>query len=296
MRQADTPSVEVPMERTPASDSFRRHFYPVMSAVIFGVVAALVHLAIDKTAAQWPQLILPAVGFGVLFGIGFMVFRLFGSMDRLFSTMEDLTSIAPRLTYYSVQGKLGQAVLYEEAKKIIANAKREILLLNWSAEETFEEGVRTSRDEYFDDLVVASEHVTYSRVLQSRSYWRNAGAKSIGDTFEESYVRHFRKILAAQVTQRSHDRRETEIVVVPPSIPSTFLIADDNYLIWQLNEVREPKQEGMQWQIRGAIVIHDPGGEIIKQFRATFKRAKGDKPRPLEEADLLKTGRTDDET
>jgi len=121
------------MQRYDVTDRFRRHFIPAMSAVIFGVVAAMAHLALEKTAARWPQLILPAVGFGVLFGIGFMVFRLFDSMDKLFSSMDDLRSIAPRLTYYSVQGKLGRAVLYEEAKKIIASAKREILLLNWSA-------------------------------------------------------------------------------------------------------------------------------------------------------------------
>jgi hypothetical protein len=185
-------------------------------------------------------------------------------------------------------------VLFEEAKKIIAGARREILILNWSAEEAFEEDVRRSRDNYYEHLVECSSRLKYSRVIQAKNYWRDIGAKSIAETFEESYLNHFSAMLMAQEKQRLHGSYSTELFVVPPSIPSTFLIADDNYLIWQLNEVRNPSSTGVpHWQIRGAIVVHDPGGEIIKQFRATFDRAKGERFRPLDSSDLVKAEQSD---
>jgi len=263
-------------------------FYTITSTIIFGVVAALWHLGLEKTATGWPYITLIAAGFVLLIVVAIAAFN-------SASAIHDLQAIAPRFSYYSVHGKLGRAVLYEEAQKIVKAAEREILLLNWSAEETSEKHVKESRDKYFSLLEDKSERLIYSRVIQSRSYWSGGESKSIGESYEESYVAHFRAMLDRQKAQRGRDRHKTELLVVPPTIPSTFLIADDNYLVWQLNEVRNPQPGVTHWQIRGAIVIYDPGGEIIREFRATFERAKGEKPRPLTLDDLSRQSPVNDE-
>ena len=243
----------------------------VLPLAILAIAAAIGDLLLERTASEWPQLTLLIIAFVLLIVIAFMQLN------------------TPTITYYNVYGRQGRSVLFEEAKKIIAGAKREILVLNWSAEEELDDEVRTSRADYYKKLKQCSNNLVYTRVIQSDSFWRTDATDilPIADSFDKSYVDHFREMLAEQSRQQTCGRYTTKLLVVPPRIPSTFLIADDHHLIWQLNQTCDPAAgEPHRWQIRGAIVIHDPVGTVIKQFKHEFERAQS-VHRPLDADDLL---------
>jgi hypothetical protein len=258
----------------------REHMTETVSMIIVATALAIASLVLKEAAMSWPRAVLVAIGYLLLTVLVLLVLRLSAAMT-------ELRAVAPRLTYYDVYGKHGRKLVFEEAQKIVRGAEKAILALNWSAEEHAEPGQEANaRDDYFEELLAKCEHVSYRRVLQADAYWQRTNAPTIGDTFDRGYVEHFRAMLDAKQRHIQEGQSEIDLVVVPPSVPSTFIIVDDKFLVWQLIERRD--EDGMpssQWRVRGAVVVHDPQGDFISHFKKTFERVQ-QQHRPVTRNDL----------
>jgi hypothetical protein len=170
----------------------------------------------------------------------------------------------------------GKDPLFKEIQQIVADAKEEILALNWSSEESAFPGESSyARSAYFNELIAASRRVPYTRVIQAET-WPPKYGRTIGSIFEPGYIAHFRAMLDEQ-SNRSNASRGHPIALTfaPPRVPSTFLIVDNKHLVWELLEmVKPPNSEEPKWRIRGLIIVHDPSRQFIPNFRNTFDLAR----------------------
>lgn len=259
------------------------HLPETVSILLVAVFLAITSLVVKETAISVPLVFLVGLGFLLLIVLFLLVVGLMKGVG-------ELRSIAPRITYYDVYGKHGRDLVFEEADKIIQNAEEKILALNWYAEERPASGKLGARIEYFNDLLKKSEQVSYKRVIQSDSYWHDKDVPRIADVFDDSYVNHFKAMLDVRKQMLRRGKADAiELLVVPPSVPSTFIIVDGQYLIWQLIEIQDPTNRDSAWQIRGAIVVHDPSGEFINKFEDTFDRVQAIYHRTVDRNDLEKT-------
>lgn len=265
------------------------HLPETVSVLLVAVFLAITSLVVKETATSVPLIFLIGLGFLLLIVLFVFIVGLTKSVSELL--------VAPKITYYDIYGDHGRDLVFEEADKIIQNAKEKILALNWYTEERPEPGKPGARVKYFSDLLKKSEQVSYQRVIQSDSYWRsegvpNEGVSNIADIFDQSYVDHFKEMLDVREKLMGKGRADAiELLVVPPSVPSTFIIVDGRFLIWQLIEIQDPKpgNEAPVWQIRGAIVVHDPRGKFIENFEETFHRVQAKNHRTVDRKDLEKT-------
>lgn len=261
----------------------REHMTETVSMIIVATALAIASLVLKEAAMSWPLAVLTGIGYILLTILVLLVVRLSAAVT-------ELRAIAPRVTYYDVYGKHGRKLVFEEAQKIVRNAEKSITALNWLAEEHAEPGPEANaRDDYFEELLAKCEHVPYRRVLQSESYMVKPATPTIADTFDRGYVEHFRAMLDLKLRHIQEGQSEIDLVVVPPSVPSTFIIVDDKFLVWQLIELRESEgPTSRPWRVRGAVVVHDPQGDFIYHFKKTFERVQH-QHRPVTAKDLTYT-------
>jgi hypothetical protein len=246
-----------------------KHLVEPLSLFIVAVVVALASLGWKNFAESFPRAVLIVMGFLLLMFVLLTVSNLRSDISKVSDRIDKLQSIAPWITYYDTHGSSRDS-LFEEITRIVSGAQRDILALNWYGEERDQD--LPARDRYFSVLIEKASSLEYKRLIQSASYDRANGAPPISQEFEESYVNHFKAMIATQREQKKAGKFRIELMVVPPYVPSTFLIVDGKYLVWQLNELAHHDSRE-QWKIRGAIIVHDQGGRFIEHFVDTFKRA-----------------------
>lgn len=221
-----------------------------------------------------------------------MVAALILVTSRLSQKIEELyRGIAPRVTYFAVDERRGDGRnrLLDETRSIVCQAKNEILALNSFAEERSHPDEKPGhRAAYFKSLLDASARVPYKRILQLDPEQR------LSDVFDETYLAHFKAMLDARDSRSgTPDAPSIELIRVPPKFPSTFLVVDEEYLIWQLNELSSlpagslnPPPKKRRFRMRGVVVVHDPAKIFIKNFINTFAKARQHE-RAVEHSDLL---------
>jgi len=246
------------------------HLVEPLSIVIAAIAIAVASVFLKDAAKAYPEATLVVVAY-------LLLTLLLVSVVSLARGVSDLEAVTTRVTYHDVHGKEhGRKIVFEIARGIVHKAEREILALNWVDEESVvSDEERKARDAYFTELLEKAKHLPYRRVLQAEPPTAGHEAKTIADVFDEGYVEHFDHMLELKKEQLAVGRSNVDVIVAPASVPSTFLIVDDRYLVWQLIEKHEPSDAPHErWRVRGAIVIHDRLGEIIPNFKDTFDRVQ----------------------
>lgn len=170
-------------------------------------------------------------------------------------------------------GPNGPDKLFDATKKIVKNAKREIFALNSFIKEDFNRNEGDHRQDYFKTLIEKSKEVDYVRIIQLDEN------SHLCEYYHRTYITHFEDM----INQISAPGREKniELLRVSPQYPSTFMIVDDEWLIYQLNILTDPANPGApanglnrQYQMRGILIVHDPQHIFIEHFRTTFKELR----------------------
>lgn len=247
----------------------------IVGAIAFG---AIHHFATKLAEINFRDTAL-LFGFLIVVAVGLATVKLVDQINELYRGM------SPRVSYFAIDDRRGRDKMFEDIKTIIREAKEEILALNSFAEEwPHDKETPKHRESYFQTLIDVSRRVPYVRIVQIDEN------KSIRDLFADSYIKHFK----AMVKERKRRGKDIQLLRVPPKYPSTFLIIDGKYLIWQLTEIipseaysGSPQEHSKKkrFRVRGIVIVHDPLKYFIKNFIDTFKMTLQHE-RSIEDADL----------
>lgn len=244
----------------------------IMHAVIIFIAGAVLGAILEQALTSF---VLPVESFTLLLIFSCLVLLSFMLLQMVKHTDDLRHNIGLRIMYFD-RDRHSRATLFSEARKIIEKAKNSIFVLNsilpetpeneedmpemskWQNQLTIQE-----RDRYYESLVErAGEGVTYERIIQLRS------DQSVQDVAKDKgYIKHFHRVLEIK---DKNGNLPIGLIKAPAKRLSTFVLVDDEVLIWQINEVL--KSGGVQ--MHGIFIIQDPRHEITQHFRAFVESAK----------------------
>jgi hypothetical protein len=200
---------------------------------------------------------------------------------RTFQLTEELRNNVGVKIMYVDRDRYGRANVFAEARKIVEKAEHSIFVLNSFLGETPEDTddradapeaikrqrrkVIQERDKYYETMLErALDGVIYERILQVRE-----GQKLATVAKDEGYRRHFYRILEEK---EKNPKLQLGLLKAPAKRLSTFVLVDDENLIWQINEVLPSGDIQMQ----GVFIIQDPRREITQHFKTFIQNARRD--------------------
>lgn len=180
------------------------------------------------------------------------------------------TDPSPRFEYYTYDDDDERDKMHKRVTDIIRKAKKSIKVINAWREEEPPGSQFPYREDYFNALIKrADEGIPYIRLVQ--------GDRPIAEEFDHTYKLHFRQMLELRAKTRE-PRPKITLFSIPPIVPATFVIVDNEYLLWQLNEVAPKRNDRgrKQFWMRAVVIVN--GGEFVDKFKETFDKALlGDK-------------------
>jgi hypothetical protein len=186
------------------------------------------------------------------------------------------------IKYFPVDATGSRQCLFEECQKIISKAHTSILALNSYAEEKAAGQDLEARKAYFSALMQASHRLEYTRVVQMATNVGGAASPSgkLVNFFDELYLKHFEEMITErQVRTARPNSHKIVLTIAEPRFPSTFLIIDEEYLIWELMEIEVDSSVPMgskkeRFRMRAILIINDKRKEIIHHFNDTVRRVQ----------------------
>jgi hypothetical protein len=198
----------------------------------------------------------------LLFGMNILVLLAIGAGVYMLVKRSEPT---PHHEYYTYDNELERDMMHKRVIKIIKEAKESIIAVNaWREEGPPEQSQTQYRKQYFEALLQASQRVPYTRLVQVDS------GRKIATEFDKFYVDHFNRMLDEPAVP---NRPRPQLFSVQPVVPATFVIVDDRYLLWQLNEVGPIRREDKHKRFWMRAVVIIDGGEFVKQFKKPSSRS-----------------------
>lgn len=198
----------------------------------------------------------------LLFGMNILILLAIGAGVFMLVKRSDPT---PRYEYYTYDNELERDMMHKRVIQIIKEAKKSIIAVNaWREEGPPDQSQTQYRQKYFEALIEASDRVPYKRLVQVDKN------RKIATEFDKYYVDHFKRMLEARTQNPS---RQISLDAIEPVVPATFVIVDDRFLLWQLNEVGPIRREDRHKRFWMRAVVIVDGGEFVKQFNKTFVKA-----------------------
>lgn len=231
------------------------------------------------TQEQSALVVASVATFAAMGATAFITWRLHEKMDAFASHIT-----GPRFTYYSFDRPKEQELAFSAASDIVLKAENSICALNAWREES-SEAPSQARENYFSAVMQRSQSVTYRRIVQIDPHTR------LVNEFDRCYVEHF-KAMATKAKTRQRGEPDISIQILDPLFPSTFVIVDDRYLLWQLNEVSKvttntaPSVHRKHFTMRGLVVVDDRGGDFVGHFVRVFNQAHSRATRSVAPEDL----------
>jgi len=185
-------------------------------------------------------------------------------------TKELSNNVGLRIKYFD-RDRHGRGVLYSEARKVIEKADQNIFVLNsviteiseYEKDDEKDDTVILERDKYYETLLErASKGITYERVIQLKN-----GQSVSSSIKDKDYINHFHRIFDIKEKNRN---LSIGLIKAPAKRLSTFVLVDNESLIWQINEVLETGNVRMH----GIFIIQDPRHEITQHFSVFAESAK----------------------
>lgn len=237
----------------------------IAHAVILFVAGSVFGAILEQALTQWifpVQSLTFFVIFVCLVLVSYMVSQIVQNTNEL------RHNVGLKISYFD-RDRHGRSTLFSEARKVVEKAERTIFVLNSVITEVSEEDdeedetVLRERDRYYESLLDrAINGVTYERVIQLKK--GQSVSKSVKD---RGYIRHFHRIFDVK---SERPNLPVGLIKAPAKRLSTFVLVDDETLIWQINEVLESDNIRMH----GIFIIQDPRHEITQHFRAFAESAK----------------------
>lgn len=182
--------------------------------------------------------------------------------DRITKSIQKLEdTYTIQVTYIDRENKESEISLFEAIKVYVDLAQKSIIIVNsYLVEHSSAYGRESqmARDGYYKALIRKAESgVEYKRIVQVKP--DNSTLVDMTN-HNEDHIRHFEEMLNC-----AEARPNISLKKAPPRRLSTFMLVDEKYLIWQINELRiSNKQENIR--LHGAFLIEDPQKKIISHF------------------------------
>ncbi len=244
-------------------DYFSSNQVAIAQSVAMLIIGAVIAVLLNEmliTALRTETMALFVV-FVCLALIAHTVFALVGNTDAL------RERVGIKVTYLD-ESRYGRKYLFEQATKTVETATKSISIVNSFMVES---GNRN------DDKVTIKVHEKYYKTLLERATKGNVTYKRIVQlgpkesivnlmSDDEEYVKHFRDI----IDTKPQNSEKIGLVSAPARRPTTFVLVDDKYLIWQANQVFQD-ENGTKMRMQGYFLFEDPQGQITQPFRAFFE-------------------------
>lgn len=219
-------------------------------------------------------------------------------LDLIRKADEIYDKIGVDCKYYPIDNERERAKLFKRCEEIISSAQTSIFALNSYAEECPHPDARVEdRRRYFRAFESRARPtnnprpVNYKRIVQVNQAYLAETGKSIGDLFHETYRDHFEVMLnQRKVCDKQRLDKRVDLDWIPALFPSTFVIVDEKFLLWQLNEIdpdNADKPIKQRLRMRGVIIAKDRDGDFIGEFMKTFERAREHGRRRVSAEDLI---------
>ena len=169
---------------------------------------------------------------------------------------------APSFNIFEYEDEIERDMMHKRVAAIIKGARDSIIAVNaWREEDPPDTSKIKYREGYFEELIKATQQASYIRYVQIDK------GKGISTQFDNRYVEHFKMMLHA----KKASPKEISLYRIEPVVPTTFVIVDNKYLLWQLNEVNPyPDSKGHKRFSMRAVVIVD-GGDFVKHFKKIYE-------------------------
>ncbi len=191
---------------------------------------------------------------------------------------------------YLDKDNVGREKLFSSAREIVERAQKDIVILNSFMFETSEDAIDPNdpkneverkkreireRDRYYEALIEkATEGITYERILQFRE------GETVADLAkDDGYKKHFLRVFEAK---KKEPDLKISLIKTRAKRFTTFVLVDDENLIWQINELTPSGNMQMQ----GVFIIHDPRREITQHFRIFIDKANRETLGAVQEKEL----------
>lgn len=192
-------------------------------------------------------------------------------MGKLTASVEELgKNVGIKISYFDAEG-YRRAALFSEARKVVEKARSNIVVLSsflvditddrinandFESDRRDKRKANQERDKYYDALIKkAIDGIAYTRLVQLKE------EQTIADLAQdEGYRRHFHRVL--DELDENHELKLSLIKIRAKHL-STFVLVDDEDLIWQIDEI----QSSGNMQMQGIFIIHDPRREITQHFK-----------------------------
>jgi ABC-type multidrug transport system fused ATPase/permease subunit len=252
----------------------------VQSLVMFiigAVVSALLGEAL-KSGLQAETIALLVV-FVCLALMAYVLFALVRNTDVL----RDRVGI--KVTYLD-ESRFSRKYLYQQATDTVKKATKSISVVNSfiaeSGTESDDAETKKMRETYYRALLECAKtgKVKYKRIVQL------GDNDSVGNLMSDdtAYAKHFCEILDAK---KQNPQLDVGLISVPARRPITFVLVDDDYLIWQINQVFQENNR-TKMRMQGYFLFEDPRHQITESFRAFFESFGYGNQKEVSDKDLVK--------
>lgn len=174
--------------------------------------------------------------------------------------------------------------LYAKAKELALNARENIVVVNGYFEARGG-GSEAAEKEYYEALerwakvpgrklerFLQVEQGGHPPILLDREGQQiSAPAARLASGYEEMFLRHVGRLAEMRDEPRSQDRGEVYLFLSAKLRQSTFVLFDDDHLLWAILE-GDPSTENPKLELSGFFVIRDPASEVIRHFTSAVRR------------------------
>jgi len=183
--------------------------------------------------------------------------------DKVTKSIEGLEStFTIQVNYIDRENKESEISLFEAIKDYVDRAHESIFVVNSYLVEhssAYDKESQKARDGYYRALIRKAESgvIEYRRIVQVKP--DNSTLVDMAN-HNADHIRHFEEML-----NHAEVLSNISLKKAPPRRLSTFMLIDEKYLIWQINELRiSNRKESIR--LHGAFLIEDPQKKIIGHF------------------------------
>lgn len=200
------------------------------------------------------------------------------------------TRVGIKVSYHLAEER---GVVYDAARDVIESAKKSILALNSYLVEFREpsesESLTVAREKYYTALLDRADHkIEYHRLLQVDKDNFKEYCETLAKD-EPVLWQHLKEMESRNRLPRLH----TALGQCDPTRLTNFVLVDEVYLIWQINEMHlDPTNKSERTKLQGAFIFHDPQKQITQHFELYFKHLLKNSNRCRLEGPIVMPNRT----
>ena len=253
----------------------------LLAVVVFAICTGVISNVITGALLGWTSESSGVHAFAIAFSIAYLLFGSLAVVLVLTQLRQIRRRIGLNVKYVELTSGQSQSEIYQQVAEYLQLARESIVVVNGLLPEIHAEDSqsRLARERYFETL----RHVAktkypffYKRVWQLESF-------PDYDTMEAELLVHWNTVEICShvreiVKQRKTHDDSSVMFAAPATRLGTYILIDDDRLIWQISEYVNPSEtdenhrNAKAVQVKGVFLIHDPHRSITGHFKDSTLR------------------------